>query len=101
MLVRSVEGGSPAAAAGVKAGDVILKVNNEAVHDMADWQRGMRPSGAKLSVSVWRDKHEQSSVMSVPGRRQFPAVARRLARHGHQCPAFAEQMDDAAGDRAS
>jgi serine protease Do len=67
VLVRSVEGGSPAAAAGLKAGDVILKVNDEAVHDMADWQRGMRPSGAKLSVSVWRDKHEQVLVISFPG----------------------------------
>jgi hypothetical protein len=67
VLVRSVEAGSPAAAAGLKAGDVILKVNNEPVHDMADWQRGMRTSSTKLPVSVWRDKREQSFVMVVPG----------------------------------
>ncbi len=66
VLVRSVEGGSPAAAAGLKAGDVILKVNNEAVHDMADWQRGMRLPG-KLSVNVWRDKREQTFTMNVAG----------------------------------
>jgi serine protease Do len=66
VLVRSVEGGSPAAAAGLKAGDVILKVNNEAVHDMADWQRGMRASGAKLPLTVWRDKREQSLVITLP-----------------------------------
>jgi membrane-associated protease RseP (regulator of RpoE activity) len=67
VLVRSVEGGSPAAAAGLKAGDIILKVNNETVHDMADWQRGMHVQGTKVSVSIWRDKHEQTVVINVPG----------------------------------
>ena len=68
VLVRSVEGGSPAAAAGLKAGDVVLKINDETVHDMADWQRGMRGFGTKLSVTVWRNKREQKLVMSVPGQ---------------------------------
>lgn len=67
VLVRSVEGGSPAAAAGLKAGDVILKVNNETVHDMADWQRGMHVQGGKVSVGIWRDKHEQTVIINVPG----------------------------------
>lgn len=67
VLVRSVEGGSPAAAAGMKAGDIILKVNNETVHDMADWQRGMHVQATKVSVSIWRDKHEQTVVINVPG----------------------------------
>jgi serine protease Do len=67
VLVRSVEGGSPAAAAGLKAGDVILKVNNETVHDMADWQRGMHTPGTKLSVGIWRDRREQTLVINVRG----------------------------------
>jgi serine protease Do len=66
VLVRSVESGSPAAAAGLKAGDVILKVNNEMVHDMVDWQRGMRNSGNKLPVNVWRDRREQIFILNVP-----------------------------------
>jgi len=68
VLVRSVEAGSPAAAAGLKAGDVILKVNNEMVHDMADWQRGMRTPGSKIPVNIWRDKREQVFVLNVPGQ---------------------------------
>ncbi len=60
VLVRSVEGGSPAAAAGLKAGDVILKVNNETVHDMSDWQRSMRTNATKVSVGILREKHEQT-----------------------------------------
>ncbi len=67
VLVRSVEGGSPAAAAGLKAGDIILKVNNETVHDMSDWQRGMHAPGAKLAVVIWRDKKEQNFTIFVPG----------------------------------
>lgn len=66
VLVRSVEAGSPAAAAGLKAGDVILKINDQPVHDMDDWQRGMHGFGTRISVNVWRDKREQKLVMSVP-----------------------------------
>lgn len=67
VLVRSVEGGSPAAAAGLKAGDVIVKINNDTVHDMADWQRGMHTQSAKIPITVWREKREQTLVMTVPG----------------------------------
>jgi serine protease Do len=66
VLVRSVEKGSPADAAGLRAGDVIVKLNNETVHDMADWQRSMRVQGGQISVTVVRDKHEQTVVMHLP-----------------------------------
>ena len=66
VLVRSVEGGSPAAAAGIKAGDIILKVNNDVVHDMSDWQRSMRAQAPKIPITIWRDKREQTVVMSLP-----------------------------------
>lgn len=66
VLVRSVEKGSPAEAAGLKAGDVITKVNNEAVHDMADWRRAMHVRSGKIQVSVVRDKHEQTVVLNLP-----------------------------------
>jgi ElaB/YqjD/DUF883 family membrane-anchored ribosome-binding protein len=66
VLVRSVERGSPAAVAGLKAGDVILKVNNETVHDMADWQRGMHAQSPKIAIGIWRDKREQTVTMTVP-----------------------------------
>ncbi len=65
LLVRSVEMGSPAEAAGLKAGDVIVKVNNEVVHDMADWRRAMRARAGKIQVAVVRDKHEQTIVIKV------------------------------------
>jgi serine protease Do len=66
VLVRSVEKGSPAEAAGLKAGDVIVKVNNETVHDMADWRRAMHARSGKIPVSVVREKHEQNLVINLP-----------------------------------
>jgi len=65
VLVRSVEKGSPAEAGGLKAGDVIVKVNNEPVHDMADWRRAMQARAGKIPVTVVRDKREQTIVVNV------------------------------------
>lgn len=65
VLVRSVERGSPADAAGLKAGDVIVKVNNEPVHDMADWRRAMRGRAGKIPLAVVRDKREQTIMINV------------------------------------
>ncbi len=65
VLVRSVEKGSPGEAAGLKAGDVIVKVNNEPVHDMADWRRAMRGRAGRIPLAVVRDKHEQTIVLNI------------------------------------
>lgn len=67
VLVRSVEGGSPAGAAGIKAGDIVLKINNETVHDMSDWQRGMQAPSSRIPVGIWRNKHGLTVLMKVPG----------------------------------
>ena len=70
VLVRSVEKGSPADAAGLKAGDVIVKVNNETVHDMADWRRAMHVRAGKIPLAVVREKHEQTLVINLPASRE-------------------------------
>jgi serine protease Do len=87
VLVRSVEKGSPAEAAGLKAGDVITKVNNETVHDMADWRHAMQARSGKLQVSVVRDKREQTVVLNLPESHDTSELQEQ------DWPGFADQME--------
>lgn len=55
-LVRGVEEGSPAAKAGVEAGDIVLKFDGKPVEKSADLPRlvGNTKPGAKVGLTVWR-----------------------------------------------
>jgi membrane-associated protease RseP (regulator of RpoE activity) len=66
VLVRSVEKGSAAEAAGLKAGDVITKVDNESIDDRNDWNRIMRKKGGKVAIGIVRDKREQTLTVTLP-----------------------------------
>ncbi|PVX77894.1 DegQ family serine endoprotease [Paraburkholderia unamae] len=66
-LVSSVDASGPAAKAGLKAGDVILSVNGEAVDDSSDLPSliaGMKP-GTKADIQVWRDKGTKSLTATI------------------------------------
>jgi len=56
VTVEGVEAGSPAAAAGFKAGDVIDRVDDVAVSTSVDLERGLldKPAGAKVPVKLTR-----------------------------------------------
>jgi membrane-associated protease RseP (regulator of RpoE activity) len=77
VLVRSVEKGSPAEAAGLKAGDVIVKVDNEKIRDRSDWRDALRKSG-KVNVGVIREKREQNFTLTLPERRKRDDSRMRL-----------------------
>ena len=67
MLVRSVQKGSLAETAGLRAGDVIVKVGDHKITDNADWREALRNNKeGKVSVVIVRDKKEQSLSMAVP-----------------------------------
>jgi serine protease Do len=70
VLVRSVEKGSRAEKAGFRAGDVIVKVNDQAVHDTSDFSHAVRSrdKGA-VSVGVMREKREQNLSLPLPERK--------------------------------
>lgn len=70
VLVRSVEKGSAADKAGLKAGDVIIKADNEKLTDRSDLSHILRShrTGGKMTLVVMRDKHEQTLTVTLPDR---------------------------------
>jgi serine protease Do len=70
ILIRSVEKSSAAEKAGLKAGDVIIRADNEKLSDRSDLARILRNhrNGGKLNLVVMRDKKEQPIVVTLPDR---------------------------------
>ena len=70
VLVRSVEKGSAAEKAGLKAGDVIVRADNEKLTDRSDLSHILRNhrTGGKMTLVVMRDKHEQTIMVTLPDR---------------------------------
>ena len=67
VLVRSVEKGSIAEKAGFHAGDVIVKVNGEPIHDAGDFTHAMRSRSDKdVAVGVIRERKEQTITLALP-----------------------------------
>ena len=70
VLVRSVEKGSRGEKAGLRAGDVIIRVGDQFIHDTSDFTHALRSrSGGSVSVVVIRDKKEQSLTLTLPERK--------------------------------
>lgn len=66
LLVRSVDENSPAASAGLKAGDVITKVNNDNMASRSDWMKALHNNrGKQVQLTVMRDKKEQKLNMQA------------------------------------
>ena len=66
VLVRSVDRGSPAAEAGLKAGDVITKVGNDAVTCSSEFHHIMREHEGSIPLALVRDKREQNVTIKLP-----------------------------------
>ena len=74
-IVDSVMSGSPAEMAGLKAGDVIVRVGNVAVHDFADLQRIVAASpGSQVQLSIIRNRR-QMAINVTPSTVQTPDAA--------------------------
>lgn len=78
LVARAQEGG-PAAAGGIRAGDVILRFNGQEVREMRNLPRIVAdtPVGREVPVVVWRDGREQTvniTVAELPSDQQQAAV---------------------------
>ena len=71
LLVRSVEPNSPAALAGMHAGDVVVRAASHTVSTLGDWARALKSGKDKpLPVVVLRDKKEQTLMMTLDTKKR-------------------------------
>jgi hypothetical protein len=69
LMIKQVARKSEAAAAGMKAFDVILKVGAEPIHTLSDWDRALRSNlGKPAQVTILRDKKQQTVTLQVDSK---------------------------------
>jgi C-terminal processing protease CtpA/Prc len=78
VLVRSVNAGSVAEKAGVKAGDVITSFNGEAIHSLGDLREklGAKSDDKPAQLGVVRNKSAQTLSVTLPAGQ--PKAMRKL-----------------------
>ena len=70
VIVKEVARNSEAAAAGLKAFDVILQVGSNTIKTQTDWERVLRAyQGKQAQVIVLRDKKQQTLTLQVDSKR--------------------------------
>ncbi|HET9177597.1 MAG TPA: PDZ domain-containing protein [Terriglobia bacterium] len=85
VLVSRVDPSSPASAAGLKAGDVIVRVGSQQIGSMAELEWALQSQANqqhKVTLAIVRDHHEhEMSILLAPrnnGIRPEPIMARRV-----------------------
>jgi serine protease Do len=80
--IGTVEDGSPAAKAGLEAGDVILKIDGRNVEGNADLSRTIRSlkPGSKTTLSVWRAGKTRDVLLTIAEFKEDDSTA-RLAKN--------------------
>jgi C-terminal processing protease CtpA/Prc len=97
VLVRTVEKGSRAEKAGFRAGDVIIKINSQPVHDTSDFSHAVKSrSGNSVSVGVVRDKKEQTLNLTLPERKESSELLDEEGELRHELAQLRPQMELAA-----
>jgi serine protease Do len=70
LLVRTIVPNSPAAIAGMKVCDVVLRADDKPVVSTGDWAKAVKNShGHSLTVIVLRDKKEQTLTLTPDGKK--------------------------------
>jgi serine protease Do len=71
LLVRSVDPNSPAADAGLRAGDVVVKVNSLAIASANDWSKTIHENrGHPVNIVVLRDRKEHILTLTPDGKKR-------------------------------
>jgi serine protease Do len=67
VLVTSVDDGTPAKTAGMKAGDVITKINGRPVLGLDDLRRRITGASGDVTVTFYRDRKEMALTVKLDG----------------------------------
>jgi serine protease Do len=78
VLVRSVNAGSVAEKAGVKAGDVITSFNGEAIHSLGDLREKMAAKSDEKPVQLGVVRNKSTQTLSVTLPAPQPKTIRRM-----------------------
>ena len=65
VLVTEVDAGTPAARAGLRAGDVIAKINDQTVRNTAELRRQLAAVTGDVRVTIVRDRKEQTLTVAL------------------------------------
>ncbi|HEV2484626.1 MAG TPA: PDZ domain-containing protein [Terracidiphilus sp.] len=96
LMVKQVARKSEAAAAGLKAFDVILKVGSEPVTNLAGWDRALRSSqGKPVQVTVLRDKKQLTLTLQVDSKHKGSMEIENIFPSS-DCPLMAELSQEFA-----
>ena len=100
LMVKQVARKGEAAAAGLKAFDVILKVGPETISTISDWDRALRTNqGKPVQVTILRDKKQQTLTLQVDSKHKSQTELHDLLPDG-PCPMMAFVDPGAAQDLA-
>lgn len=90
LMVKQVARKSQAAAAGLRAFDVILKVGSEPVTNLSGWDRALRSNqGKPVQVIILRDKKQQTLTLQVDSKRRRGALNLEGLAPAGDCPKMA------------
>jgi hypothetical protein len=100
LMVKQVVRKSEAAASGMKAFDIILKVGSENISTVSDWERSMRANqGKTVQITILRDKKQQTLTLQVDSKRRGELEFEQLLPDG-PCPLMAFAVPDVSSDLA-
>ena len=94
LLVRSVDPNSPAATAGLRAGDVVVRANSIIIGGLGDWSRLVRESKARpITMVVVRDKQEQTLILVPDTKKRSSFDLDSIPLRGRPSPEDTLAMD--------
>ena len=95
LMVKQVARKSEAAAAGLMAHDVILKVGQEAITTLSGWDRALRANeGKQVQVTILRDRKQQTLTLQVDSKHKTGELQQEQFFSNGDCPLVAEVDPD-------